>query len=49
MAPLRIPVANVFKSQGSGITVSGRLCGGIVQVGERLKVLPGDETAIVKC
>lgn len=46
---LRIPIANVFKSQGSGaVSVSGRLIAGIVQTGERLRVLPGDESAIVK-
>ncbi|KIK65602.1 hypothetical protein GYMLUDRAFT_159846 [Collybiopsis luxurians FD-317 M1] len=47
-APLRIPISNVFKGPGSGTAVSGRLCGGVVQVGERLRVLPGDETAVVK-
>lgn len=47
--PLRFPISNVFKGQGSGTGVSGRLCGGIVQVGEKLRILPGDETAIVKC
>jgi elongation factor 1 alpha-like protein len=48
-APLRIPISNVFKSHGSGAAVSGRLCGGVVQVGERLRILPGDETTVVKC
>ncbi|KAF9569398.1 EF Tu GTP binding domain-containing protein [Agrocybe pediades] len=48
MAPLRIPISNVFKRQSNGASVSGRLCGGIVQVGEKLRVVPGDETAIVK-
>lgn len=48
-APLRFPIANVFKGQQSGIAVSGRICGGLVQVGERLRVLPGDETAVVRC
>ncbi|PFH52608.1 hypothetical protein AMATHDRAFT_139460 [Amanita thiersii Skay4041] len=47
-APLRIPISNVFKSQGSSTGVLGRICSGIVQVGERLRVLPGDETAVVK-
>ncbi|KAJ3484999.1 hypothetical protein NLI96_g5250 [Meripilus lineatus] len=47
-APLRFPIANVFKGQQSGIAVSGRICGGLVQVGERLRVLPGDETAVVR-
>ena len=49
LAPLRIPLSNVFKSHGSGATVSGRLCAGVVQVGENLRILPGDETAVVKC
>ncbi|KAH0839622.1 P-loop containing nucleoside triphosphate hydrolase protein [Lanmaoa asiatica] len=47
-SPLRVPISNVFKGQSSGIGVTGRICGGIVQVGERLRVLPGDETAVVK-
>ncbi|KAI0301877.1 hypothetical protein B0F90DRAFT_1667716 [Multifurca ochricompacta] len=47
-SPLRFPVSNVFKGQGSSTGVWGRVCGGIVQVGERLRVLPGDETAVVK-
>ncbi|KAH7916812.1 P-loop containing nucleoside triphosphate hydrolase protein [Hygrophoropsis aurantiaca] len=47
-SPLRLPISNVFKGQSSGIGVTGRICGGIVQVGERLRVLPGDESAIVK-
>ncbi|KAL1758712.1 EF Tu GTP binding domain-containing protein [Schizophyllum commune] len=47
-APLRIPIANVFKGSTSGTAVSGRICGGIVQVGDRVRVLPGDETAYVK-
>ncbi|KAF8138143.1 P-loop containing nucleoside triphosphate hydrolase protein [Boletus edulis] len=45
-SPLRLPISNVFKGQSSGICVTGRICGGIVQVGERLRVLPGDETAV---
>lgn len=45
---LRIPVSNVFKGQSSGTGVSGKICGGVVQVGERVRVLPGDETAIIK-
>ena len=47
-SPLRLPISNVFKGQSSGIGVTGRICSGIVQVGERLRVLPGDETAVVK-
>ena len=48
-APLRIPLSNVFKSHGSGAAVSGRVCAGVVQVGEKLRILPGDETGVVKC
>lgn len=48
-APLRFPISNVYKSQSSGTAVTGRICSGILQVGEKLRVLPGDETAIIKC
>lgn len=48
-SPLRLPISNVFKGQSSGTGVTGRICRGIVQVGERLRVLPGDETVVVKC
>lgn len=50
-SPLRIPVSNVFKGQtaiASGVAVSGRLCSGIVQVGDRLRAVPGDEVANVR-
>ncbi|PVG01027.1 hypothetical protein CPB86DRAFT_781942 [Serendipita vermifera] len=50
-APLRFPISNVFRGQtatASGIAVGGRLCSGVVQVGEKLRVLPGDESAVVK-
>ncbi|KAI0761724.1 P-loop containing nucleoside triphosphate hydrolase protein [Irpex lacteus] len=47
-APLRFPISNVYKSQSSGTAVTGRICSGILQVGEKLRVLPGDETAIIK-
>jgi len=48
MAPLRLPISNVFKGAGSGTGVSGRILRGVVQVGERVRILPGDETAVVK-
>lgn len=47
-APLRFPISNVFKGQSSGTAVTGRVCSGLIQVGERVRILPGDETAIVK-
>ncbi|KAG1842211.1 P-loop containing nucleoside triphosphate hydrolase protein [Suillus subluteus] len=47
-SPFRLPISNVFKGQNSGTGVTGRICGGVVQVGERLRVLPGDESAIVR-
>ncbi|TBU31999.1 EF Tu GTP binding domain-containing protein [Dichomitus squalens] len=47
-APLRFPISNIFKGTTSGITVSGRVCGGIVVAGERLRIVPGDESATVK-
>jgi len=45
---LRLPISNVFKGQSSGVAISGRVCSGVVQVGERVRVLPGDETAVIK-
>jgi elongation factor 1 alpha-like protein len=48
-SPLRIPISNVFKGQGQGASISGRIMAGVVQVGERLRLLPGDESCIVKC
>ncbi|TNY24697.1 hypothetical protein DMC30DRAFT_345421, partial [Rhodotorula diobovata] len=50
-APLRLPVSNVFKGQAataSGLAVTGRIESGIVQVGEKLAALPGDETGVVR-
>ncbi|KAL7424238.1 hypothetical protein Q5752_001824 [Cryptotrichosporon argae] len=49
--PLRIPVSNVFKGQtavASGIAVSGRLCSGVLQVGDVLRAVPGDGVATVR-
>ncbi|TYJ58119.1 hypothetical protein B9479_001215 [Cryptococcus floricola] len=48
---LRIPVSNVFKGQtavASGVAVSGRLCSGVIQVGDRVRAVPGDEVANVR-
>ena len=50
-APFRIPLSNVFKGQtavASGVAVSGRLCSGIVQVGDRVRSVPGDEVGHVR-
>ncbi|PIL36878.1 hypothetical protein GSI_00568 [Ganoderma sinense ZZ0214-1] len=47
-APVRFPISNVFKGSTSGVSVSGRVCGGIVVAGERLRIIPGDESATVK-
>lgn len=41
----------MFKGQtaaASGVAVSGRLYSGVIQVGERVRVVPGDETAVIK-
>jgi len=51
-SPLRLPVSNVFRGGAGGISagvgVSGRVCTGFLQVGEKLRVLPGDEIATVR-
>ena len=49
--PVRLPLSNVFKGQtavASGIAVSGRLCSGVIQVGDRLRAVPGDEVASLR-
>jgi elongation factor 1 alpha-like protein len=49
--PFRIPLSNVFKGQtavASGVAVSGRLCSGIVQVGDRVRSVPGDEVGTIR-
>jgi len=49
--PLRLPLSNVFKGQtalASGVGVTGRIASGVVQVGERVRILPGDESAVVR-
>ncbi|PWN47979.1 hypothetical protein IE53DRAFT_219641 [Violaceomyces palustris] len=50
-APLRMPVTNVFKGQtavASGVGVTGRILSGVVQIGDRLRVVPGDESGVVR-
>ncbi|SOV05679.1 related to translation elongation factor HBS1 protein [Ustilago sp. UG-2017a] len=50
-SPLRLPVTNVFKGQtaiASGVAVSGRVVSGIVQIGDRIRPVPGDESGIVR-
>lgn len=50
-SPLRIPVSNVFKGQtaiASGVACQGRLASGVVQVGDQVRVVPGDVVAGVR-
>lgn len=50
-SPLRLPVTNVFRGQtaiASGVAVSGRVVSGIVQIGDRVRPVPGDESGIVR-
>ncbi|CAK9784499.1 unnamed protein product [Cutaneotrichosporon oleaginosum] len=50
-APLRIPVSNVFKGQtaiASGVACQGRLASGVVQVGDQVRVVPGDVVASIR-
>lgn len=41
-------MADVFKGQGSGFSVSGTVQAGSVQVGDRLVIMPQGEVANVK-
>jgi elongation factor 1 alpha-like protein len=47
-SPFRFPISNVFKGSGSTTGVTGRVCTGAVQTGEKLRIVPGDESGIVK-
>ncbi|KAF9651276.1 hypothetical protein BDM02DRAFT_3091701 [Thelephora ganbajun] len=47
-SPFRFPISNVFKGSGSAVGVTGRVCAGAVQTGEKLRIVPGDESGIVK-
>ena len=50
--PICFPIPNVFRGGTGGISaglgISGRLCTGVLQVGKKLRVLPGDEIAVVR-
>ncbi|XP_063227259.1 protein HBS1 isoform X2 [Bacillus rossius redtenbacheri] len=46
--PLRLTVHDIFKGQGQGFCVSGRLETGAVQAGERVLLQPQGETATIK-
>jgi len=50
--PFRLPISNIFKTRSmSGVYIAGRIAGGIVQIGEKVRVMPGDDsvTGIVQC
>lgn len=50
-APLRMPLTNVFRGQtaiASGVAAAGRVLSGLVAVGDKLRVVPGDESATVR-
>ncbi|TNM95011.1 hypothetical protein fugu_017770 [Takifugu bimaculatus] len=46
--PFRLCVSDVFKDQGSGFCVTGKVEAGYVQTGDRILVLPPNETCTVK-
>ncbi|KAM4903346.1 HBS1-like protein isoform 2-T2 [Sylvia borin] len=46
--PFRLCVADVFKDQGSGFCVTGKIEAGFIQVGERLLAMPPNETCTAK-
>ncbi|XP_054830801.1 HBS1-like protein [Eublepharis macularius] len=46
--PFRLCVSDVFKDQGSGFCVTGKVEAGYVQVGDRLLAMPPNETCTVK-
>uniref|UniRef100_A0A8C4QLD9 HBS1-like translational GTPase n=1 Tax=Eptatretus burgeri TaxID=7764 RepID=A0A8C4QLD9_EPTBU len=46
--PYRLCVSDVFKEQGSGFCVSGKIEAGYMQLGDRLLVMPANEICVVK-
>lgn len=46
--PLRFSVNDIFKGTGSGFCVSGHVECGMVAVGDKVLLLPGNEVAVVK-
>ncbi|XP_038615879.1 HBS1-like protein isoform X2 [Tachyglossus aculeatus] len=46
--PFRLCVSDVFKDQGSGFCVTGKIEAGFVQTGDRLLVMPPNETCTTK-
>ncbi|XP_048386834.1 HBS1-like protein isoform X5 [Stegostoma tigrinum] len=46
--PFRLCVADVFKDQGSGFSVTGKIEAGYVQTGDRLLVMPPNEACTIK-
>ncbi|XP_060095781.1 HBS1-like protein isoform X1 [Heteronotia binoei] len=46
--PFRLCVSDVFKDQGTGFCVTGKIEAGYVQIGDRLLAMPPNETCTVK-
>ncbi|XP_054473928.1 HBS1-like protein isoform X1 [Anoplopoma fimbria] len=46
--PFRLCVSDVFKDQGSGFCVTGKIESGYIQPGERILAMPPNETCTVK-
>ncbi|XP_034846609.1 HBS1-like protein isoform X1 [Mirounga leonina] len=46
--PFRLCVADVFKDQGSGFCVTGKIEAGYIQTGDRLLAMPPNETCTAK-
>ncbi|XP_019751812.1 HBS1-like protein isoform X5 [Hippocampus comes] len=46
--PFRMCVSDVFKDQGSGFCITGKIEAGYIQTGEKLLAMPPNETCLVK-
>ncbi|XP_064216728.1 HBS1-like protein isoform X3 [Aotus nancymaae] len=46
--PFRLCVSDVFKDQGSGFCITGKIEAGYIQTGDRLLAMPPNETCTVK-
>ncbi|XP_052274805.1 HBS1-like protein isoform X1 [Dreissena polymorpha] len=46
--PVRVILSDVFKGLGAGLTATGKVVSGAVQLGDRLSVMPAGEYTVVK-
>lgn len=46
--PFRFSINDIFKGTGSGFCVSGHVETGMISLGDKILILPRNETAVIK-